>query len=240
MAIRSSMNAGVNGTGCHRYFHYKNTVNADFTWNLRYGCIRDTIDYFSWWPQWWISGNGILIITTSGPQNPQMIYATFGNKTAQLIVSNGTCRDSSEVKLFFSTITWMPALKPHLLYAPGYGDILKTPAWEISAAGTGILAMVISAMWNSPSPQTYPYSNVIRDVPVRLIVTNNIGCSDTAIQSVKVVGNCYIAVPNGFTPNGDGLNDYLYPTNAYIKRRTWCSKIFNRFGNYFFHHQLAI
>jgi gliding motility-associated-like protein len=30
-----------------------------------------------------------------------------------------------------------------------------------------------------------------------------------------VVNNCYIAVPSAFTPNHDGLNDYLYPLNAY-------------------------
>jgi gliding motility-associated-like protein len=70
-------------------------------------------------------------------------------------------------------------------------------------------------------------------VPAQLIVTNNIGCSDTAVQIVKVVGNCYIAVPNAFTPNNDGLNDYLYPLNAY-KATGLIFKVYNRFGQVLF------
>ena len=66
-----------------------------------------------------------------------------------------------------------------------------------------------------------------------LIVTNNIGCADTAIQTIGVVNNCYIAVPNAFTPNGDGLNDFLFPTNAY-KATNLQFKIFNRFGQLLF------
>lgn len=43
------------------------------------------------------------------------------------------------------------------------------------------------------------------------------------------VNNCYIAVPAAFTPNGDGLNDYLYPLNAY-KATNLSFKVFNRQG----------
>ncbi|MFN8251455.1 MAG: gliding motility-associated C-terminal domain-containing protein [Ferruginibacter sp.] len=215
-------------------FITKDTVNADFTWNLRYGCIRDTIDYFhdgrnevNFW-KWNFDNN-----RTSGLQNPQMIYATFGNKTAQLIVSNGTCRDSSEVKTIFLDNYLDARFEATSVVCPGDMAIFKdTSVGNISSwnwnFGNGNISNV-----KQPSPQTYPYSNVIRDVPVRLIVTNNIGCSDTAIQSVKVVGNCYIAVPNAFTPNGDGLNDYLYPTNAY-KAKDLVFKIFNRFGQLLF------
>lgn len=211
-------------------FITKDTVNADFTYNLRYGCIRDTIDYFhdgrnevNFW-KWNFDNNRI-----SNLQNPQMIYATFGNKTAQLIVSNGTCRDSSAVKTILLDNYLDARFEASAVVCPGDQAIFKDTS----------VGNIINWNWNlgngnisngkQPAPQIYPYSNVIRDVPVRLIVTNNIGCSDTAIQTIKVVGNCYIAVPNAFTPNGDGLNDYLYPTNAY-KAKDLVFKIFNRFG----------
>jgi gliding motility-associated-like protein len=45
--------------------------------------------------------------------------------------------------------------------------------------------------------------------------------------------NCYIAVPTAFTPNGDGLNDYLYPLNAY-KATNLSFKVFNRTGQLVF------
>jgi gliding motility-associated-like protein len=47
------------------------------------------------------------------------------------------------------------------------------------------------------------------------------------------VDNCYIAVPSAFTPNNDGLNDYLYPLNAY-KAVNLTFKIFNRYGQLVF------
>jgi len=87
----------------------------------------------------------------------------------------------------------------------------------------------------TPGSQFYTASNnnVIRDVPVRLIVQNDIGCKDTAINIVHVVGNCYIAIPKAFTPNSDGLNDYLYPTNAYkAKDLRFC--VYNRGGQKIF------
>jgi gliding motility-associated-like protein len=40
-------------------------------------------------------------------------------------------------------------------------------------------------------------------------------------------------VPTAFTPNGDGLNDYLYPLNAY-KATNLSFKVFNRAGQVVF------
>jgi len=40
-------------------------------------------------------------------------------------------------------------------------------------------------------------------------------------------------VPNAFTSNGDGLNDYLYPLNAY-KATDLTFWVFNRYGQLVF------
>lgn len=69
--------------------------------------------------------------------------------------------------------------------------------------------------------------------PVQLIVTDSAGCFDTAVKFIKIVTNCYIAVPSAFTPNGDGLNDYLYPLNAY-KATNLLFKVYNRYGKLVF------
>jgi gliding motility-associated-like protein len=50
---------------------------------------------------------------------------------------------------------------------------------------------------------------------------------------LKVLDNCYIAVPTAFTPNNDGLNDYLYPLNAY-KATNLSFKVFTRNGQLVF------
>lgn len=63
--------------------------------------------------------------------------------------------------------------------------------------------------------------------------TDTAGCADTAYHVMKVEDNCYIAVPSAFTPNGDGLNDYLYPLNAY-KATQLIFRVFNRNGQLVF------
>jgi gliding motility-associated-like protein len=72
-----------------------------------------------------------------------------------------------------------------------------------------------------------------REETILLTIRNSYGCEDTATQKIKVVNNCFIAVPTAFTPNGDGLNDYLYPLNAY-KAKDLNFSVYNRFGQRIF------
>ncbi len=215
-------------------FSTKDTVNADFTYNVLLGCKTDIVNYFhdgrnevNFWK--WNFDN----IRSSGLQNPSVGYVAFGQKTAQLIVSNGVCRDTSAIATIFLDNYLKAAFEATAVVCPAdtasfkdnsVGNILQWH-WDF---GNGNISLL-----QQPLPQVYPFSNFIRDVPVQLIVTNNIGCSDTAVQKITVVGNCYIAVPNAFTPNNDGLNDYLYPLNAY-KAKDLIFKVYNRFGQLMF------
>ncbi len=87
----------------------------------------------------------------------------------------------------------------------------------------------------NPMPETYPQvtSGRSRLYPVRLIVENDLHCFDTTVSQLKVVYSCYITVPNGFTPNGDGHNDFLYPLNAW-KATNLEFIIYNRYGQIIF------
>ena len=210
------------------------TVSADFTYNIKWGCKRDTINYFhdgrnnvNVWK--WNFDN----IRTSGLQNPSMIYATFGSKTAQLIVTNGVCSDSSAVQTILLDNDMEAAFEATAVVCPGDLASYKENSSGHLVAWHWDFGNGVTSLLQQPPPQVYPYSNVIRNVPIQLIVTNNIGCTDTAVQIIKVVGNCYIAVPNAFTPNNDGINDYLYPLNAY-KARDLIFKVYNRFGQLLF------
>ncbi|MCB0403002.1 MAG: gliding motility-associated C-terminal domain-containing protein [Flavobacteriales bacterium] len=46
---------------------------------------------------------------------------------------------------------------------------------------------------------------------VTLIVSNVWGCYDTIMKTVHVKPDFFFAIPNTFTPNGDGTNDYFNP-----------------------------
>jgi len=215
-------------------FNTKDTVNAGFTYNIKIGCIRDTIDYFhdgrnevNVWK--WNFDN----IRKSGLQNPSIIYASFGQKQAQLIVSNGVCTDTSDVIPIFLDNAMNAAFEVTGIICPGDLAVFKDMStgnivswnWDFANGNTSSLQV--------PPSQSYLPPAVTSNIFPRLIVQNNYGCFDTAIQKVLVPNNCYIAVPNAFTPNKDGLNDYLYPINAY-KATDLLFRVYNRFGQLMF------
>ncbi|WP_165836426.1 PKD domain-containing protein [Taibaiella soli] len=59
------------------------------------------------------------------------------------------------------------------------------------------------------------------------------GCSVS--DSVDVRRDCYINIPNSFTPNGDGTNDYFFPRQFLSKSvEAFRMQIFNRWGQSIF------
>jgi gliding motility-associated-like protein len=86
---------------------------------------------------------------------------------------------------------------------------------------------------HNPPLQRYPFYEANLNYPVRLAVADSSGCADTTSVFVKAVNSCYIAVPSAFTPNHDGLNDYLYPLNAY-KATNLIFRIYNKSGKLIF------
>jgi PKD repeat protein len=131
-------------------FSAKDTVNADFTYNIRLGCKRDTIDYFhdgknevNFWK--WNFDNS----RSSSLQNPSIVYATFGQKTAQLIVSNGVCKDSSAVIPILLDNDLNAAFEATEVVCPGALPLLKITVLERLLPGSGILVMAIPVPCNS-------------------------------------------------------------------------------------------
>jgi gliding motility-associated-like protein len=68
--------------------------------------------------------------------------------------------------------------------------------------------------------------------PVKLVTTNDVGCTDTLVKILEVDPFITVYVPNSFTPNGDGRNDYFAPvgfgTGGFIFR------VYNRWGQVIF------
>ena len=220
--------------GSSLVFNTKDTVNAGFTYAINLGCVRDTINYFhdgrnevNVWK--WNFDN----LRTSRLQNPSIVYGSFGLKQTQLIVSNGVCTDTSAV---------IPILLDNELNAAFEATSIVCPN-ELAVFKDKSIGNIVSWNWDfgngissnspNPSPQLYLTSSITKDVFPRLIVQNNLGCFDTAIQKIIVPNNCYVAVPNAFTPNKDGLNDYLYPLNAY-KATGLLFRVYNRVGQLVF------
>jgi gliding motility-associated-like protein len=74
------------------------------------------------------------------------------------------------------------------------------------------------------------YDGSVDSIRYKLIVTNEAGCFDSAYITVKVFKTSpRIFVPNAFTPNGDGKNDYLRPITVGISKFDYF-RIYNRWG----------
>src|ERR1019366_6558915 len=59
------------------------------------------------------------------------------------------------------------------------------------------------------------------------------GCEST--DSVLVQNDCFMEIPNAFTPNGDGSNDYFFPRPLLARGLTsFKMDIYNRWGQLIF------
>ncbi len=92
--------------------------------------------------------------------------------------------------------------------------------------------------WNfTPPSQDFTQQNPLIAFPdtgvqtVTLIVTSDLGCSDTASSTVYIVDDPF--VPNAISPDGDGINDFLkipflstYPKNTLVIFNRWGKKVY--------------
>ena len=84
------------------------------------------------------------------------------------------------------------------------------------------------AIWEWNTGQTT--SSIVITEPGDYIETVKIGGCTSSYQ-IRIVNDCYINVPNVFTPNSDGLNDYFFPRNLLTSGLTgFRMEIYNRWG----------
>jgi gliding motility-associated-like protein len=224
----------VTPAGSALSFTTKNITTADFVGTLHNGCKSDTI-YFShnayggttqW--QWAMDNTGFSVI-----QNPTLVSKAYGLHTIKLSVYNGFCGDTATTPVTFVDNSVKAAFEVSDTLCPT--DTLhftnmssaNSTAWQWNF-GNGATSTLVS-----PPAQNYPLRGRQATYTARLSVQSANTCSDTTYKLITVLASCYIAVPSAFTPNGDGLNDYLYPLNAF-KADHMLFRIFNRFGQVLF------
>jgi gliding motility-associated-like protein len=209
-------------------FSVKDVVHADFTYAIKYGCVKDTIAVFH------DGANGVKSWAwdlddrqRSTTQNTQGIYTTFTAKNVSLVVSNGFCSDTASkaillenaLKADFSVFEDNCPNEPIPFTGTSIGKI-RSHLWEFGDGGT---ATEQSTTYTFQAPERQ------RTLQVKYTVTDSFGCKNTATKPITIYSSCYLAVPTAFTPNGDGLNDHLAPLNA-VKAINLEFRIYNRWG----------
>ena len=209
-------------------FNVYDTVNADFTYIKGYGCSVDTIAFFH------PGGNGITQWNwslddnkSSHLQNPVALYTQFDQKDIGLAVSNGFCTDSSYQSVMLDNF-----LKADFT---AYEDNCPKEPVQFTSNAQG---KIVQHQWtfgdgaqsSLESPDhTYAQPYNTTTYTVNYAVTDSFGCESKISKPIIIYSSCYLAVPNAFTPNGDGKNDQLKVLNA-IKTEKLEFSVYNRWG----------
>ena len=172
---------------------------------------------------YWTFGNGGK---DSLNQNPTNIYSSNNVYSVNLVVtsSNG-CKNSITKVITVNprpTANFSIDKSPTLAYATVSLTDLSTPA-----------ASIVSWWWNFgdsipttsllQNPNTFYTNQGI--YTLTLAVLDNKGCADTIRKDIQVT--LLPAVPTAFTPNGDGVNDFLF-----VKGGPFVSMAFRVYNNW--------
>lgn len=214
-------------------FDLKDTVSAGFDYTILKGCASDTIALahdglhsVNRW-LWMVDGQA-----TGTGQFSSIILNTPGNHTARLLVSNGFCSDTLEREFLLDQKLKAEFNGPSVVCPNEFvnfsdassGPVLKW-TWDFGNGNSSTGPLTGS--------QQYPTATRDHIVKVSLRVEDGNGCEHEVEKDLLVVSSCIVAVPNAFTPNGDGKNDFLFPSNGYKTDQLWF-RVYNRYGQLVF------
>lgn len=69
---------------------------------------------------------------------------------------------------------------------------------------------------------------------IKLHVTTENGCTDSTSRELYIKPFVNVYIPNAFTPDGDGINDFFFPKGANLSSTNFEMLIFNRWGELIF------
>jgi gliding motility-associated-like protein len=171
----------------------------------------------------WNFGDG----NTATSANIVHVYDRNGGKFPVTLISRNAygCSDTairtidmSNVSIRTSEDTLVLANTPIQIYASGASILNWTPALYMDDATSP------TPIFNFPDTGTYAY---------RVSGLTDQGCSGYDSIIFHVVNDVVFYVPNAFSPNGDGLNDYAKIIQAGYGKLDYF-KIFDRWGNLVF------
>jgi gliding motility-associated-like protein len=182
----------------------------------------------------WSFGDGLVIPGPAGIVGHS--YTDPGQYDVGVVVHwpNG-CTDDTTIANMITVaavpsaeFTWTPqppsVIEPEVQFIEQAGPYATSYAWDFAGLGEDTAANPIFV---------FP-ADVGNTYPVQLIVTNYLGCADTALRNVEVIDQFLVFIPNAFTPDGDGINDVLVVQGRDIATEDFGLMIFDRWGERIF------
>jgi len=174
----------------------------------------------------WNFGDGTEMIAAD-EKKIQHAYGAVGNLPVRLTTHFRACPDTA----FTDTVYIYPLPKVDL--GPDTGLCLHGAPIILQNRQT--LPGIYHYLWSTDD--TSEKLKVIHPGIYHLTISKEpLNCSNSA--SIKITKDCYIDIPNAFTPNSDGENDYFFPRQLLSKKITqFHMQIFNRWGQLVFETQ---
>jgi gliding motility-associated-like protein len=171
----------------------------------------------------WDFGNG----DNSTLSNPAYAYTSPGTYTVKLAASTPECPDVKTAQQIV-TIT-APAIAERY---PDHPAIINF-AEPLQARNIGVSVLWTPATYLSNSHVYNPYFKGATEQLYSIKLTTKEHCVTVDTLLVKPYKKIGINVPGAFTPNGDGVNDFLKPILWGIKKVNYF-RVFNRYGELLF------
>lgn len=174
----------------------------------------------------WDFGDG----TTSTEFAPTHIYNSIGTYRVSLVV-----RDPNTCNQIDSTVTFINVReRPTAGFT--FSPTVPTENTLTTFTNTSIDAMRYK--WYFGDGDTSDLTNPVHQYNATstfqacLIAYNQYSCADTTCADVSAIVSPLVAVPNAFSPNGDGSNDIVYVRGYAIMKMMF--RIYNRWGQVVF------
>jgi gliding motility-associated-like protein len=150
---------------------------------------------------------------------PAHTFDSAGVRVVSVTAQYAHCPDTS----YRDTVRVYPYplvnVGPDTAICPGHNSITLSDQIPLQAGE--------SAIWNTGDANQSIAINTPSIYWLR--VTTQYGCSTT--DSIEVFNRCYIEIPNAFTPDGDGVNDYFFPRQLLSRGVSeFYMVIYNRWG----------
>ena len=160
-------------------------------------------------------------ILISGARGPTY-HVTEGGVYYAMLMNDEGCKRFSQKQVIA-----IENAAQGVTYAPVYAIINSPLVLNARPIGASILWNPSTSLDN---PESFtPKFNGASDKLYTIEITTNAGCITGDTQLVKTVKSIEVFVPGAFSPNNDGINDYLRPILKGVKKIGYF-RIYNRAG----------
>lgn len=175
--------------------------------------------------QWYLNNSAI-----AGANQPRFRVQQSGTYYAQMFTNVGCSLSTRQERVVIE----VP--RPGIVYPVRYA-VMNFPA-PLQARSFGASYQWKPSLYLDNPSLSNPVFNapVVGDQVYTINITTAAGCLTVDTQLVNTIKEVKVYVPTAFTPNNDGLNDYLRPIMLGVKELRYF-RVFNRWGQMVFNMQ---